>query len=675
MSKQVQDTGQQLFDEFPPVSREEWEKVIEQDLNGADYREKLKWDTKEGIEALPFYRRDDLEDLQFTGPVPAGKKQKNAWRICQPVFDQRVDDANNTAREAVDQGADLLLFEFHVRRTEGALGGDLRGTDIQRQDDFSRLLKGIDLEETGLSFDSGMATPVLLAMLHNELKNRPVERNAVTARFLYDPYTYMAVKGQMPKPEESFLDDAARMVSFCRDNLPSVQCLGVDARTWHNAGCTITQELALALSTGSEYLAKLSERNIGLDQITANIHFSYGIGSNYFLEIAKFRAARLLWQQIVEAYDPEIEQVISAHINGETSRRNKTIYDPCTNMLRTTTEGMSAAIAGCDSVTVHPYDISFQQPDAFSQRIARNTQHIFREESYLDQVHDPAAGSYYIETLTDKIAREAWKQFQEIEKQGGISKAIRHGSVATMIEKSKRERDEAIATRGRIFVGTNQYPNNEERASDNVVSAGKTVSLKESGNDMEIERSRLLDSLAEIFDLGGMLGDVVPGLYDHGKQLFRAVEPYRAARPFEELRLATEHHSRTPTVLMLPIGNRTMCKARSTFASNFFGCAGYDIADPIGFENVENAVEAVKQHQPDIAVLCSSDQEYEELVEPICTALDHLKNKPIAVLAGYPEEHIDSYRKAGIEFFIHRNSNVLETLKAFHQKLGMLERR
>ncbi len=672
MEKEEVEAKESLFEEFPPVSKQEWEKVIKQDLNGADYKQKLRWETGEGIEVLPFYRRENIEDLERPSPIPGKKEKKNNWRICQPIFQQSPKEANNAARAAIEGGAEALQFQFNVRRTEGMLGGDLEGTAIQNQKDFHTLLDGVDFNRIALVFDSSIGTPVLLAMLHNEIKARKVDPGSVNATFLYDPYSWTAKKGHLHKPEEAFLDEAAQMVSFCLQHLPSVRCLGVDARTWHNAGATITQELAFALVTGSEYLAKLSEYdNLTLDEIASHIHFSFSVGSNYFLEIAKFRAARLLWKKIAEAYDTKDKSVTKAHIHGETSQWNKPIYEPYTNMLRTSTEGMSAAIAGCDSITINPYNLSYQQPDGFGQRIARNSQIIFREEAYLSEVYDPGAGSYYIETLTDKITAAAWTTFQEIEKQGGLLKSITHGTVTQLVNEAVQKRNKAIAERGRIFVGVNQYPNAEEEMAEKFESEYRTVSLKESDQNIEPDEGSLIPSLAEQFDLGGQLGDVIPSLFDHGKQLFRAIHPYRGTEPFEQLRLATEQHSSTPTVFMLPIGNRKMRSARATFASNFFGCAGYDIEEPVGFENVEEAVQKIKMQQPDIVVLCSSDQDYKELVEPLCRQLELLDDQPFLVLAGNPKEQIEEYREAGIDTFIHRNSNVLETLKEFHQKLGI----
>lgn len=657
-----------LFEEFPPVSTEEWEEVIRKDLRGADYKEKLKWETGEGIEALPFYRREDL--LERPGRLIYNTDGGRGWEIRESVFKQSVEEANTAAKQALERGAQALNFILKVRSTAGMLGGDLQGTAIQKQEDFGKLLEGIDIENNPLHFDAGLASPVLIAMLHNYLEESGAGTDRVSGTFLFDPYTFTAVSGQLPEAEQNIRKLAARTTKFCADELPGVKCLGVDARTYHNCGATIVQELGYALATGSEYLAGLTEAGLKAGDIASNIHFSFSIGSNYFLEIAKFRAARKLWEKVLKAYGLEPDN-FPMYIHGESSEWNKTVYDPYNNMLRTTTEGMSAAIGGCDSVTLDPFDMELRRPDDFSSRIARNQQIILKEEAYLDKVTDPAAGSYYIEVLTDKIAESAWNCFQEVEQQGGLMQSITDGYIPTAVEESRQKRDRSIAQRKRVFVGTNQYPNHDEKLEERETSDQPAVSLIETDIEAELDPDKLMTSLKQCLGKGGTLGDLMPKLYDLKKHNIRPIRPYRGPQAFEAIRRATEQHETTPKVLTLPLGNKKMRKARSTFTSNFFGCAGYEIEDPIGFDSVDDAVGAVEEQEPDIVVLCSSDKEYKELVPALCKKLVEKDSRPIVVLAGYPEEDIETYKKAGVEAFIHAKSNVLETLQNFQQKLGI----
>lgn len=665
-------TKKDLFEEFPPVSTEEWEKVITKDLKGADYKKKLRWDTGEGISALPFYRREALAKIPRKAPVDKKFAKDNSWEIRQSIFNQKVDKANENALDALNRGADALQFYLKIHRTEGMLGGDLEGTSIQNQKDFSQLLDSISLEKTAIHFNSGLGSPVLVAMLWNEVINQDLNVDKIQASFLYDPFSTILLSGQLHKPEKEIESDIAQLAEFTTQNLPFTRPLGINAKVYHNCGATIIQELAYALATASEYLSILTESGLEIDEAAKSLHFSFAIGSSYFLEIAKFRAARLLWKNLIDAFGGNTGDN-QAYLHGETSRWNKTLYDPYTNLLRTTTEGMAASIAGCDSITVAPFDRHFKRPSEFSDRIARNSQIIMSEEAYLDKVKDPAAGSYYIENLTENIAHKAWKLFQQVEQEGGLLKSIKNGTVQSSIGESQKKRGQAIATRRRIFVGSNQYPNPEDKIAGEIDSGYHTVSLAKSDKNFELEIKNLPKDLAGGFAEGAKIGDLIPYLFEYGKHYIRTISEYHGTQEFEALRLATERSEKTPKVLTIPIGTRKMRKARSTFASNFFGCVGYEIEDPIAFKNVKEAIQSIKNDRPDIAVVCSSDEEYKELVPVVCEEFEKLQNPPMLVLAGYPEDEIDTYKKAGIDEFIHEKCNVLETLKKFQRKLGVIE--
>lgn len=663
-----------LFNEFPPVSTEEWEKIIEKDLRGSDYKQKLKWETGEGFDILPFYRREDIQKDRPKTPIRI-KESGNPWHICFPVYEQDIKAARQSALNALQRGADALQFRVQVRSTSGALGGDLEGTSLQNQEAFTGLLEDINLQHTSLVFDSGMASPIMLAMLLNAVPEN-LQVDSISSVFSYDPFVYIAQRGQLPMQEKLLRQGITDLVRATTE-AGNIRALGADGRLWHNAGGTIVQELGFSLAAASEYMAWLTENGINPDQAAASISFFLAAGSKYFPEIAKFRALRLLWKQLLDAYNADNN--IPAYIHAETSTWNKTVYDPYVNMLRSTTEGMSAAIGGIDSLTLHPFDHIFREPEDFSERIARNFQIILQEEAYFNKVSDPSAGSYYIEKLTDKIASESWKVFREVEREGGLLKAIRNGTIQSAIESEQEKRDKEIATRGRVFVGTNQYPDAEEQITKkdgNLSGDYATVSLQTGDTKVELFENGggIVENIQQALDEGAALGDLVPELFreDWSKQQFRVVTPYRGTQAFEKLRMATENYPETPSVMTLPMGNRKMRKARSTFTANFFGCAGYRIIDPIGFDSSQQAVEAITEEKPDIVVLCGSDSDYKELVPELCDSLDKLDSKPVTVLAGYPKDSIEAYRKAGIEEFIHAGSNVLQTLKNFHQKLGII---
>ena len=364
------------------------------------------------------------------------------------------------------------------------------------------------------------------------------------------------------------------------------------------------------------------------------------------MEIAKFRAARMLWALIVEAYQPKCLReecdnnkpdglcrcAAKMRIHAETTEFNMTVFDANVNMLRTQTEAMSATIAGVDSLTVLPYDIAYKTPDDFSERIARNQQLLLKEESHFDKVTDPAAGSYYIETLTKEIAAQAWKLFLEVEDKGGFFEAVKSGSVQQAIKATAANRLKAVSSRREVLLGTNQFPNFTEKAAQKL--------------DLEL----------------AAIGSC--GCAENGIETLPSV---RGSQEFEDLRFATEHAAKTPKAFMLTIGSLAMRLARAQFSCNFFACAGYEVVDNLGFETVEEGVKAAMDAKADIVVLCSSDDEYTEFAP---AAFQLLKDKAILVVAGAPAT-MDDLKAQGIENFIHVKSNVLDTLKAFNVKLGI----
>ena len=415
--------------------------------------------------------------------------------------------------------------------------------------------------------------------------------------------------------------------------MPNYRVLAVNAFLFNNAGAYISQELGYALAWGNELMAKLTEAGFTADEVAKKIKFNFGISSNYFMEIAKLRAARWLWAEIVAAYKPACECACKMVAHAQTSEWNMTVYDAHVNLLRSQTEAMSAALAGVDSITVRPFDKIYQTPDDFSERIARNQQLLLKEECHLDKVVDPSAGSYYVEVLTNSLADVAWKLFLEVEEKGGFSVAVNAGEIQNAVNASNVARKKAVATRREILLGSNQYPNFTEVAADKIQEKGSCCCG------------------------GGHCGEAT----------IPALDFSRGASEFEALRMTTEKSGKTPKVFMLTIGNLAMRLARSQFSANFFACAGYKIIDNLGFDTVEAGVEAAVKAGAEIVVLCSSDDEYAEFAP---AAYKALAGRAEFVVAGAPA-CADDLKAQGIDQFVNVKSNVLETLKAFNAKLGI----
>lgn len=614
---------EKLFTDFPAISTEEWMAKITADLKGADFEKKLVWKTNEGFKVNPFYRSENIEGLKTTDALPGefpyvrGTKKDNDWYVRQDITVVDFKAANAKALDILNKGITSLGFII--------AGDDVNAENIKT------LLNDICPEAVELNFSTcNRKSLELVKILVDYLKSKDVNLSECYGSVNYDPFKPILKHGT----DNSEWAAKAAEVALAAESLPNFRVLNVNATKFNNAGAYIYQELGFALANGNEILSKLVEEGLDATLVAKKIKFNFGIGSNYFMEVAKFRAARWLWAEIVKAYTPNAECGCAAKIyaHAETSTYNMTTFDAHVNLLRSQTEAMSASIAGVNSLTVLPFDESFKDSDNFSERIARNQQLLLKEECHFDKITDPSAGSYYIENLTSSIAEEAWKLFLEID-ENGFYAALKAGIVQNAIKASSDARFKALATRREVLLGTNQFPNFTEVAANKIKkdnACGCGCSHKD--------------------------GDLL------------ALPATRLATEFENLRLSTEKSGKTPVAFMLTIGSLAMRLARSQFSCNFLACAGYKVVDNLGFETVADGVKAAREKNADIIVICSSDDEYTTLAPE---AYELVKGgKEIFVVAGAPAS-TDDLKAVGIENFINVKSNVLETLKGFNAKLGI----
>ena len=613
---------EKLFSEFAPVSTEEWMAKITADLKGVPFEKKLVWKTGEGFNVNPFYRAEDIEGLKTTESLPGefpyvrGTKKDNDWKVRQNIEVCCFKGANEKALDLLTKGVTSLGFI-------------IKGDEVN-EENITTLLEGICPASVELNFNiCNCKAEKLIGILADYFKGKGVDAEKCYGSVNYDAFKKPLVKGK----ENSEWVEGAAAVLKAGQALPNYRVLAVNAFLFNNAGAYISQELGYALAWGNELMAKLTEAGFTADEVAKKIKFNFGISSNYFMEIAKFRAARWLWAEIVAAYKPACECACKMVAHAQTSEWNMTVYDAHVNLLRSQTEAMSAALAGVDSITVRPFDKIYQTPDDFSERIARNQQLLLKEECHLDKVVDPSAGSYYVEVLTNSLADVAWKLFLEVEEKGGFSVAVNAGEIQNAVNASNVARKKAVATRREILLGSNQYPNFTEVAADKIQEKGSCSCG------------------------GGHCGEAT----------IPALDFSRGASEFEALRMATEKSGKTPKVFMLTIGNLAMRLARSQFSANFFACAGYKIIDNLGFDTVEAGVEAAVKAGAEIVVLCSSDDEYAEFAP---AAYKALAGRAEFVVAGAPA-CADDLKAQGIDQFVNVKSNVLETLKAFNAKLGI----
>lgn len=616
---------EKLFAEFPPVTTEQWEEVINKDLKGADYGKKLVWKTEDGFSVRPYYRAEDLKDLKFVGSNPASfpfvrsTKCDNHWLVRQDYCAwESYTKANDQAVDGLSKGVESVGFCIDGRKAIS-------------ESEMKSLLKGIDLSKTEVNFTGCcVETPQIIKSLLSVASGQGVKPDQLKASFDYDPLRILTTEGYFS--DDNVYARAKECIELVKD-YPNIRVIGVEGYALNDAGSSITQELAFALNMGSEYINNISELGVPADEVARRLQFTFSVGSSYFMEIAKFRAARMLWSNIVKAYSQNCEEAQKMRIHAVTSQWNMTIYDPYVNMLRGTTEAMSASLAGVDSLEVLPFDYVFREPNQFGNRIAKNVQIILKEESNFDKVVDPAAGSYFIENLTESIATTSWDLFRKVEDMGGYTEAFKAGFIQKEIKTTSSARDKNIEMRRLVLLGSNQYPNFTEKSTKEITPEMVKPSSKQSS------AKRIADPLVK----------------------------YRGAQPFEALRYATDVSGKQPKVFMLTFGNLAMCRARAQFSSNFFAIAGFGVVDNNRFATIEEGVKAALDAKADIVVACSSDEEYAQSVPQIA---ELLKGKSILVVAGDPECK-DELISKGISNFINVKSNVLETLKGYQEKLGI----
>ena len=615
------DSKEKLFSDFVAPSAQEWREKIEVDLKGADYQKKMVWKTNEGFSMEPFYRKEDVENLATVNALPGdfpyvrgNKAADNSWYVRQDI------KCGDCAKEANAKALDVL------NRGVDSLGFIVPGEKVNKEY-VEALLEGILAECVELNFRTCQCHCVELAQILVEyFEAKGYDKARLAGSISFDPLEKMVMKG---KDTEAKLAVAKTLVETLAA-FPLFRAVAVNAYRLTDAGAYSYQDLGYALAWGNEYMAQLTEAGVPAELAAENIKFNLGINGVYFMEIAKLRAARMLWAHVVGQYTDN-KEAAKMHVCAYTTTYNQTVFDSYVNMLRSQTEAMSAALGGVESLVVVPFDAPYETPTDFAERIARNQQLLLKDECHFDRMVDVAGGSYFIEQLTKSLSEQAWNLFLSVEEQGGFLAAVKAGAVQAVINDTNAKRHADAGKRKEFLLGTNQFPNFTEK------SEGKAP----------------VDCCCKC---------------SCGEQpAIAAINASRLSSEFEALRLTTEKAEKVPVAFMLTIGNLAMRQARAQFSCNFLAAAGYQVVDNLGFQTVEEGVDAALAAGADIVVICSSDDEYAEYAVP---AYEYLNGRAMFVVAGAPA-CTEDLQKAGIENFIHVRVDQLKTLKEYNAKLGI----
>lgn len=700
---------------FPSSTYEEWKAAAESLLKGASFDKVMLTQTPEGIVRQPIYLKESLDpqgpavtlpggDGYLRGARPDGYRVK-PWEIAQDLpygdsteFNQALLSDLSRGQNAVNVVPDIATISG--LDPDSAPAGDVAacGLSLASLADMKRAFRKVVPNAVSFHFQSGAGGLAIESLFLAWLAGQSVDPAKITGSLNFDPLAILAGSGKLPTSLEQCYDEMAAAVSFNSSALAGFSTVGVSALPYHCAGASAVQELGVLLATGLTYLRALGQRGIGIEEAAKQVRFTLSIGPDFFMEIAKLRAMRPLWARIVrELGGSEQAAVLRAH--ARTGIYNKTRHDPYVNMLRTTTEALSGVIGGVDSMAVGAFDECLGLPDEFSRRIARNTQVILQEECELTAVIDPAGGSWFIESLTAEVSRKSWDFFREIEKQGGITKALESGFVSDRIAAVHKEAEQQLSQRRRSLIGTNQYPNLGEQAPAihlpeyEAIRAKRSRELAAHRISGEAHADRvIIEALGRISSADK---DVIPHLVQAVAtgatigEITRAVRSKAAAAPaiaplpntrlakmYEALRAASQTfraaNGHGPKLYLANLGALRRHKPRTDFIRSFFETGGFEVVNPAGSTDLAAIASQIAASGAKLVVICGHDEDYPVHVSPLIPAIKQAVPGITVLLAGHPGDHEATYKQAGLDDFIFVKSNNYQTNKRYLIALGVL---
>ena len=707
-SADVEDFPDVPLDEFTPPTDEEWKAACEALLKGAPFEKKMFTKTYEGITFDPMYTRKHTEDILPKGVMPgmgdylrgvdaAGYIGK-PWGIAQACDETLPAENNELLRHENDKGATIYHI---VLDTASRAGVDARqaekvgdtGTSVTTVEDMHVLLTGLDLAKFPLYVYTGANAVPLLALVAAARRAAGEDMKNVRGIVGADPIGTLVTDGKLPASLDSYYDSLATAARWATVNAPHLRTVFVRSDVYSSGGANDVQEVAAVLAAATAYLRALCERGLTIDAAASQIAFAFSMGANFFLQIAKLRAVRPLWAQIVKAFGGNAEAQ-KMRIHARPALFFKTVYDPYVNMLRNTTEIFSGVVGGIDSFESAPFDEPIRKGDEFSRRIARNVQIMLQEEFGLLQPIDPAGGSWAVETLTRQMKGKIWAAFQGIEKEGGIVAALRAGTVQEGIAKVLADRFKNADLRRDRIVGNNMYPNMTEtlletRAEDTAaLKAQRTKDIEAYLSDIDTKhRDEALaafkadgsvQNAVEAALAGATIAELMAALTaGKGAETVAAIAPHRWSERFEALRRRTEDYKAAKDdnvkIFLANMGPIPQHKARADFTTGFLQVGAFEVLGNDGFKTVDEAAEAARASGADAVVICSTDATYPEIVPALAPKLHKVLPQARVFLAGAaPKDLLETYKEAGIDEYISVRANCYEILEGLQKQNGMI---
>ncbi len=701
------------LDEFTPPTDEEWKAACEALLKGAPFDKVMFTKTYEGITFDPMYTRKHTEDILPKNSFPGmGDYLRGAkisgyvgkpWGVAQSCDETLPKENNELLKFEVDKGSTVynVRLDKATLRNQDARQAEKVGDDgcsVTTLEDVHQLLDGLKLGEYPLYIYTGASSLPMLAMTAAAMKSSGQPTKKLAGFIGADPIGQMVTEGKSLAPLAQLYDEMAASAKWALKNAPNLRTIMVRDDVFSRGGASDVQDTAYIIAIAVEYIRALMERGLTIKQAASQVFFGVSMGANFFMQIAKLRAARPIWANIIKAFGGD-EEDRAMHIHGRPALFFKTVFDPYVNMLRNTTEIFSGVVGGIDSYESSTFDEPIRKGDVFSRRIARNIQIMLQEEFGLVQPIDPAGGSWAVESLTKQIKDKIWAEFQAIEAKGGIVKALQAGYPQEEIAKTLEARFKALELRKDRIVGTNMYPNMTEelleRREEDVPALKKQRTADIEAYLADLDDAFKKDALAKVkgaaadaavetaieaAKAGATIAELREALSKGGAaETVKAIEPHRWSERYEELRMATEaykkaHNGDNVKVFLANMGPIPQHKARADFSTSFLQVGEFQVELNNGFKTTDEAAAAAKESGADVAVICSTDKTYPEIVPELAPKLKAALPKATIFLAGAaPKDLEPKYREAGVDDFISVKANCYQILRFLQKKKGMID--
>ncbi|MDR2523071.1 MAG: acyl-CoA mutase large subunit family protein [Synergistaceae bacterium] len=680
------------FEEFAPVSYEAWKEAASVSLKGASFDKSMYTPTYEEIRLEPLYTIEHLKGRDKSCPgagnllrgVRASGYLAEPWELAQPCDAALPGDANAQLRDDLEKGATTAAVRLDSATLKGADARAGDGVFLSSLADVEKLFESVALDRCGLHIYAGASAAPLLGFVAACAKKRGIPLGKLKGCVGADPLWAWVGEGTLPCGSERLFDEMAETMRWAEKNAPQLRTVLIRGEVAHNGGASSVQEVGWAMAAAVETARAMQECGLDIGTFSRHLRFEFSLSSNFFMEIAKIRAARAVWAQIAGAFGGEDAKEVS--IFGRTSFFTKTVYDPYVNMLRNTTEAFSAVLGGVDGLTVGCFDEAVRPGGEFSRRTARNTQVLLREEFDLLRPVDPAGGSWYLESLTDTLAHKVWELLQKTESEGGFTACIKAGTLQAAAAAVLEQRFKKLASRADRAVGINMYANVQERPLESAPAApvvcceerasrGETQAHK-ALEGLEPDKLGLVDRIAAVAEAEATLSEVRSSLNAGEAEKITPIGVHRWTERYEEMRSRTERFKAEKgdnvKVFLANMGPIPQHKARADFITGFMEVAGFDVLKNNGFPTTDACAEAAAASGADVAVICSTDDSYPELVPPLARAVKAKRPGTRVFLAGAPKEEFrQSYLDAGVDDFISVRSDCLGTLLDLQKAKGM----